>query len=105
MLKTDIKEIFEGYLDQVSKTVHSDTMNEQMGYKNLNDLKISLIGIEEFLNNNPPSTENKYANADEAVQKFHNLKAAAELMKEELRDILLRIYNLETLIKDYEGLD
>ena len=104
-MKVNNNELFEGYLNQVSKTVHSSSLGNQMGFKTIDDLKIALIGIEEFLNNNPPSTENKYANTDEAVLKYHNLRSAAETIKEDLRDILLRIYNIKPIIKQLEGTD
>lgn len=104
-IKSELKSIYEGYLDKVSENTSKESIPEQMGFKNISDLKVELIGIEEFLNNNPASTQNKFANADEAVQRFHNLKSSAEGIKEELRDILLRVYNLESLIKKYEGTD
>jgi hypothetical protein len=96
---------FEGYLTQVAKTVHGKSGETMMGYRNIEDLKIGLVGIEEFLNNNPPSTDAKFGNATEAIYKFHNLKYAAKLIKEDLRDILLRIHNLTPLIKQYESTD
>lgn len=97
------KEIFESYLTKVTGTIQGNSGETLMGYKNIEDLKIGIVGIEEFLNNNPPSTNMKFSNATEAVEKFQNLKYAANLIKEDLRDILLRIYNLEDVISQYVG--
>mgnify|MGYP000936051399 CR=1 FL=1 len=97
------KEIFESYLTKVSSTIQGNSGETLMGYKNIEDLKIGIVGIEEFINNNPPSTNMKFANTTEAIEKFQNLKYAANLIKEDLRDILLRIHNLEDIIGQYTG--
>lgn len=95
--------LFESYLTKVTSTIQGNSGETLMGYKNIEDLKIAIVGIEEFINNNPPTTDMKFSNVTEVVEKFNNLKYASNLIKEDLRDILLRIYNLEDLIGQYTG--